>query len=476
MPGAQNLEILRKLSRCETHFDIELLKYNSVFLTRTFLVDFKSEVVDLRDLLLRACAYWVKRHPFLAAQIHRSDTERFFVKMSNPFRFDNVEFSETTNPDEWRSVMENEMNTRFDMSQGPLWRLKAIRIRSSQVDDEITKYAFVFTTQHSITDGRNAVEIFIQLMNILGNESRKTKYFCLFVVYQYTGALIENKLDKIEDDVVEESRFTLEQLAEASLDKDCELKPVISNLERTNRITSYFADPKAHPRSQFQCFNTPAHKFKKLLGQMKLNAPGAKLTSLLTTVICLAFKNLYNKYHVDDIPVSRFQFSLLGNLRAKLGLANTHMGVYIANYERKLIDSEENKLELSTVWKLSQEESKSLHQTIGQNQDLIGIVYADKFQEEIARSKPEMTYSDRVYNFKLSNIGQVSNVSSGIICMREHYVRTSNVHDRPDGNLFIGTSTVGETMCWSICYNERLIRTEIVKELVSEIETLIDAL
>ena len=61
------------------------------------------------------------------------------------------------------------------------------------IDEETNEYYFIFTTHHSIADGRNCYELMVQFMNIL-------------------GALLENKTCEDINENVQETKLSINEL------------------------------------------------------------------------------------------------------------------------------------------------------------------------------------------------------------------------------------------------------------------------
>ena len=73
--------------------------------------------------------------------------------------FENVEVLETVDANEWSSIVESELKKPLDLIDGPLWRLKVVKLSTQSAAH------FVFTFHHAITDGRNSC-ICIRLLDI----------------------------------------------------------------------------------------------------------------------------------------------------------------------------------------------------------------------------------------------------------------------------------------------------------------------
>jgi hypothetical protein len=453
----ENPNILRTLSRIEGIFDEEI-KHRNMILPRIFLVDIANVDLDL-ELVKRACVYWVRRHPFLRAEIQRNDEQRVkhFVSLdeSVAFAFNNVKMFTAS---AWEPIVDDDLAEPFELSHTPLWTLKVVKLTEQPASTNYN-YAFVFKTQHSITDGRNAYEVFRQYLNIL-------------------GALIENRIcAEMDSSVVEHSAFTIEEMAYKICSKEKAMAIGMekkNTLDRENRITSAFIDPSAEPQDKFQHFYLSSETQKQLFAKLKSNAKNAKLTGVVSTIVCLALKNLYTKHGAADIPVGKFQFSLMGSLREKLGVSNTQMGMYITQYER-LLDDSDNSLSLSSVWSKAEAESLDLHRTIEANSEVGMVIFMDQMFDMIM-SNPDMAYTDAKFNFKISNIGLMKNTDAESVRIRHCYVRTSNVHGRPGSNMLIGLAGVDGNLCFAFSYNEKMISSSVVGELIAEIKRIVDEL
>lgn len=146
-------KVLRRLGCLEYVFDKQYVFMGLLVQTRSFLVDIPKGELTL-DLLKQACTHWVKHLPFLGAEIKRDieHNKAWFVNMndSDKFNFDsNIELTESENPNEWVRLLETEVDNKFDVNKGHLWRIKVIKIKNKPADIDYN-YAFVLTTQHSV--------------------------------------------------------------------------------------------------------------------------------------------------------------------------------------------------------------------------------------------------------------------------------------------------------------------------------------
>ena len=447
--------MLRKLSRIEQDFDTEFQQNGNMVLLRVFMVHLADGCnIDL-ELIKRACVFWARRHPFLRAQVwrHENGREKYFVPLDEPeaFKFDNVKLFEIDRHDDWLQLLDKDLTEEFPKTDRPLWTVKVARVRAGVSAENDFNYVFIFKTQHSITDGRNAFEVFRQLLNVI-------------------AALSQGRVcAEMDESAVEHSPLTLEEvIRKLKLDEALKFVPN-PNVDKLNRMSVKFGNSESEPEHKFRAFCTDKTRLTRLYTQTKLKTRNAKLTSVLSTVVCLAFKNLYRKHSVTDIPLGKYQFILMGSLRERLSVPLTQMGVYTTQYERVLRDGEgEAELSLENVWKLSETESLELHKDRMCLEKMLEFVLA----------APDMVYTDFNFNFKMSNIGQMRNTDAENLTIKQCFVRTlrsANAYGRPGSNILFSLASVGDgQLCWSVSYNERPISSEFVAELMDEINLIID--
>ena len=454
--------IIRKLSPHECLYDNETFHKN-LNLTRVFLCQLTTGEVTL-DLLKRAAIFWVRRHPLLAAEIKRNSEnqlDRYFVKRNDAtvFQFDNIQLLDETDSLKWMDVMNSEILTKFDMDRDPLWLIKCVRLNSSTSSDY--NLALIFTTQHSIADGRCCYEIGVQYLNII-------------------AALIENKhCDEMDPDVVEHSLLTNAELLASK-----QIKSGLPDIEQDQRnrhpkafgIQNTTTEDSAVHSGKLECFYFEADELKKILAKVKSSSKSSKLTSVLSTVFCLAFKTLYKRYAVDDLASQiKFQYFQLASIREKIGISNTQMGVYSAVYHGVINVSESDYSEIvndgnfKPFWSMADEASVKLAESLKRNDEIV-------FYDEIVPLMGALndgSYDETNLNFVMSNIGVMRNTSSQALRIKQHYLRMAAIKNRLGAGPFIGVTSIDEKLCIAISYNEEDTRTEVVKEIVVEFRKIV---
>lgn len=448
------MSVLRKLGFVESMLDKEFVDVGGEMQTRALLFELKQGEIT-RHLLEQACTYWVKHLPLLGAEIKREPTQSFFVQMDPEliFNFDKtVQLIETEDAREWeRLIQERQI---FDKNKGHLWKLKLVKINNHQELDY--NYVLILTTQHSTTDGRNGYEISRRLLNIIGS----------LVLGQTCPEMDENN--------VVFPKYNTDELVEQThkLDKDFKPVPV---LDKVNRISASFSDPDAENLTRLRHFIVPSEKFKKLLKKMKENSKETKMTSVLSMVCCLAYKNLLKRHNITDVPTDTLPYSLLVNFRDKLGVSSATMGAFVNGFDQMLSREDSARLDLNTIWSVAEKQSIALHTVLQSNYYLDSTLYQ---KEHWLDPEPEGGPEPNVFDFffRLSNYGVVPNTDVTNIKIKQHYVMTLKIYGRHLGNISMNLCTIEGNLCWSCIYNQKRQSNKHVTELLDEVNHIIDQL
>jgi len=231
--------------------------------------------------------------------------------------YGNLEYIENLdNLISWQNVAESELKTPFDFINGPLWRMKVIKLHDSQTN-AFDNYALIFTISHAISDGRNSFSILVQYLNML---------------------------DKVLKDVAVDKKDLIEIPSNQSWEKlveELKCKNKINILKYdfdalnnvSHRIPGGIGNTTNGVNGRINHFIIEKKKLDKLMQKMKSNEPTAKLTSLLIVIICLAFRRTCIVHKVDDIPLDNFVVSVPVCVRNKLNVKSLQMGSYVSNLE-----------------------------------------------------------------------------------------------------------------------------------------------
>jgi hypothetical protein len=463
----KSLNLIRKLGTIESLYDYEVLN-GSLILARTFLVTLPKIYSLNLNLLEQACSYWIKRHPFLQSYVYSTGGDltvqdffdinypKYYAFMNkNISEYNNLEYLETKNPHEWKNIMESELKNPFDYSNGPLWRLKLVKI-SDHFDHFFTNdesnYAFILSNSHVIGDGRNLIKIMLELFNIINS------------------LLLNKTCDEMLSRFVVESKYSIEDLVEN--------KPLPIQINESSRDFNPCVSAKTGQKinglkQNYDYLFFKSEKINKLIKKSKQFTNDAKLTGILSTILCFSMKKLFKKYEVNDIDFNNMNYEVLASLRDKFGVSESQMGVYSVALESQI---NLNELNSKSFWKITEKQSIMLHERLKKNED---VYYVDCRQTIDILNGGELNLG--VCNmFAFSNIGRIDYKNNGDlpIKLKQHFIIQS-LRDYSSSGLFFNgiSSTSNNDLCWSFSYLENYYSNKFIKELkyliVSFIEQLI---
>jgi hypothetical protein len=454
-----NTNSLRFLSKCEVLYDNEM-KHGNLIITRAFLLqinpDYKIDLIKLKE----TCSYWTKMNPFLRSFIKTIDKSKM-IKQFEEFEektyieFENVQI---VNHDQksWQDVMYEEIRQKFD-SDKILWRLKFVKMNENNLDHN---HVLILSSHHSIGDGRCIYELGVQFLDILCSVLKNE--FC-------------PEMSSASQDSKENSDQIIDQLYP---------HPLVLNyteIERRNRFSIHLINKDQVSSSMFKYFYLSKECVNGLKKASKSYNATLRLTSVISSIVCLALRNLYKSKNVTDIPTESLNYLLLASLRDKLRLKNIQMGVYstaleiftdLRKYPLHEIDNKEKNY-ASVVWKMARDEMSKLDDALSKNQDIGSVRYVHETIEQIEK----MCFKDNLWNFQLSNVGIMGNTRDlNTIKIVEHYPRMVCIKNRYDSTLFIGISTVNERMCWSFSYDEKIVSSRNMDIFIENIKNIIQKL
>ena len=426
------------------------------------------------ELLTKACSFFVKRHPLLLATIHRqySEDKQFlykhashFVQMTDadPFAFKNVELIHTNDADKWRQVVELEMQTPLDLHNGPLWRLKVVK-------SSPCCYHFVWFVHHALTDGVNNV-IFIELLNIL-------------------GALIENVTCVEMSDEVIDSTLSLDDYIDNYFKSKPSQDTPLTNayMDEINRRPTKLGNQLNPRETSFEYFTMPPETLRKLLVRMREKTNGvAKLTGLIEAVFCLSYKQVLAKNGEEELAnLKPLQYMVQCGCRTKFGIGLTRMGCcnssLSVHFNGEMPNGDGDNHDLSFVWSLAAEQSKSLHERLARDEDAKGAqMFAAwmRTNETIALDKlyhgtPTLSTSNVVV---ISSTGKLANARSSVLIATDVcVVIPTRLRNRFGVFMFMRVTSVNDKLCVSLSFNEHIYTRDFVVDLIRLMKTMLEQL
>lgn len=451
-----NLKIIRKLGNVESLYDNEVLNGNFI-LSRALKTKIPKEFEINLATVYKAVDIWIHKYPLLNSKIYRTQTHeilqpKYFVYLDhNIEHYKNIELIEADNERQWVDLIENELKAEFDHENGPLWRMKILKYSNSSPTH--LSYDFVLTTSHAIGDGRNILAVAVRFLSILSALQTKTE------CDEMKNTEPDNNSAKTVDELYLEMKSNPNykfSLIDVGFDA------------KTHRISNKIGNRINGVHGRYNNVLIESNKFERLLKKMKQNAPKCKVTCLLTVIFCMSMKKAYLKHNVDDIPIDSFQPCILVSIREKLGVKNTHMGVYSVGLDFR-IDGE---LTEENMWKIAEAKTVELFKRIENNEDIHCLEYIGQIIESVNANYDYL--NNQPLSFDFSNIGAFRNDENCVIKVVEHYSSMPSLENRFVSPMCNTISSFENNLCWGISYNEKFFRNEFINDLKLNIIELVD--
>ena len=441
------------------------------------------------DLLHNACSHWIKRHALLRSRIFRHYTAdkrsiltnrpRYFVELSQQSlaQFTNVELIHTSDADKWQQVMRRHLHAGLDLFNSALWRLSVVLTNESA-----NKAVFVFLMHHAITDGRNNA-IFIELLSIIGalmeTESVENK-----------GTLLQSVVDVEEvksplgrDDYV--SAFVREHPQVAN-------EPVRVVFNGPTRIPASIGNDRTSssntygPGFDFWLAKFQPETLRNLLSRLKTKTNGtAKLTSLMQTAFCFVYNQMLVARGESELAHEPLSFIVAATGRDKFNIGDLQMGVFHMVLPILLTSDEMRALTTAdSVWSMAAEHTRLLHQRLGRHEEVAASIKktkttsSDDVDESASLSIERLVQGTALptmdFLMALSSTGRLPQTTSPLIRATEVYC----IHAKKeyDGHIFIRVTSVQDTLCVSVGYNERQFSQAFMRDMRLSLVQLIETL
>lgn len=460
------VKVIRNLGDDESLYDNEILNGNFI-LSLALLVEIKEPYVSLVDwdVLRRAAQIWTNKYLLLKATIWRSfdindpnqrkiGSPKYFVEMEKFEDFANIRIENTTNENEWKSVLESELKTQFDNINGPLWRINLIHLIGSN------RFTFVFTVHHSLGDGKNLFFILTEYIDLVAD--------------QLLGNYQHDKYFQIEQISSENTMEELVELHKSQPDYTFIHESTGYN-SNANKISSKLCNFETGSYARFDCFLIEKSILDKLIDKMKKETKGAKLTAVLKIIVAVCMRKLYEKYQVNDVDeIDSIQCKILVDLRKKLNLSDSQMGIYSVSLNCRM--SIGNHIQFindeKLFWRFVEEQSLFFHRRLKNNEDIEQI---GEENDELIEMINNNVFTDNFseYDFVLSNFGVVSSNKCPVIALKEHYVAMPSKQPSFAGSFFNAITTINGNLCWSISFNDLNYSFDFIADVKQEIQDFI---
>jgi hypothetical protein len=504
-----NSKILRKLGAAEVVYDYEL-KLKGCVLPFTMILSSEIDLFAQKSLIDDSLRKWKELHPFLNAKIvnldsenpndeNRFSQERYFALMDPELsnNLENISYlrlesnsnKELSNQKIINLLHERELNIKpVNSKTGPLWRLGIYELERAK------QYTLILNIHHAIVDGRNALAIMEQLVNLIDKAINNDQSSIRYESYEISSS-IEEKLFNNDEKLIKDVKPAYSEFepspdskipAFLAPNKESPHNNLVYEVkftylfEKANRNQPLVLSRKDKDSEWFSAFTTFSFdKVDKLTS--KCRKFGAKLTGCLNLVSALATMHLY-KSHSEKIDSSLYEkvnYHYLVNLRPFLGLDNLKMGYWPVVQNGKL-STENKKLDLGNdqwyrreFWDLVKYESDLIHTRLS-NEEHIESAKLDAQLLDLINDKNFKFEQGGSVHFALSNLGPFKPVETKSLHIKEFYYNTSTAPNRWSAVMFHGLSTVENTLCWSFGYNSKLIDEKYAKFLCDSILMILE--
>jgi hypothetical protein len=449
-------QIVRKLGWDESYYDNEWMN-NNLFMSRIFLLNVKNHRIITMENLNEAMRIWTRMFPLLNTTIHRQVDQRtgqfklgspkYFIRMKKSVdEYNNVDLIDLTESNNWMDVIYNELKTPFDIINGPLWRIKLLKLKNPAWN-----YGFVLAKNHALGDGRCTYTFSLAYLNILSD-------------------VLEGKVSQYEHVTPIESKVNMDELIR-KLKSNPDFKIIPKNecdhvLNRIPKNPLYKETSSSPPfnDTRLTYLKLDKEKVERLHKKSKSNASKAKLTGILALLTSYSYHQACLKHKLNDIPLDSVQFDNLVSFRPKFGIENGQMGVFSHCLECKFDFSQEPKTK-GDFWCLAELDSVSFHERIRNNEEF--FIYETNQDETIQNVNSNFDFSNNTYtNFMFSNLGVMSNTKEeSCVQIVEHYAFLPALANRVGPFLFFGLTTIDGQLFVAISYNQKLFSDDLIKDL-----------
>lgn len=521
--GLMNASIVRKMTGHETGLNIE--QHKGRFINpRIFILDSLINLFKYKTDLLNAISLWMQIHPLLQSKIK---TLQVYDKRNNEFlecgyferaseekikSHDNVIFlrfksiKKFDSDKIWKLLLENELISPLDAINGLLWRIKLIELDSSTntSDLQVFKYGLIFTAHHSITDGRNAFAIILELIELI--EHVYIKKINKINEESIKIAIYETNFENDPRNVTkhEECYFGYSNdVQEDIIMPDC-LKPndksenVSKDDDNVNYQDSIYVDDNEvvyitandiirkrenhYCGFRIMCFNE--ENFLKLLTKCKQNK--VKITGCLEVIISIALYKTLQFFSNECNKVETLKYKVTINLRNHFDppIDIRVMGLWIYSFKSKIslknLNLDENNFWKITIWKLINCQCDILHEFL-ESKIFIKEEFLRDNEDKIYKSMKGYRVKDVGSYFALTNIGQMESKpkkSFDCIKINEYYSVLSFLEDDFAQASFNSMCTIHNNLYWALSYNKKYFKEDVIdywcKMIIDVFEKLIN--
>lgn len=484
--------LLRRLD----HNESASIKFNDLSnFTKLFRIESRIDYFAYSDVFKQSIQTWISMHPFLSAKIQNFSFYSYFVYDTNIDPLRDVDFycveapSEDSYHDTLRLFLEKETQIKLRHDE-KLWRLKLIKlIRSEQCESDSLKYDydFIFTVHHSITEGRNAYFVLLQLLDIFESLCRNLKkYECvkpLSILPSMEDMFLRSTPNMLSSTSFvsgfrKPSFVNLEKAPEKAYSQDKVLKKLSSNVkiysldDKENLISiRELVNTANQNESKFKFIKFEPNELSRLI--KKLKEEKVKMQAFLNMLFSFAFQRVYkqrgdpeDRDHsvIYGYAVNLRKFSSNPEMFGENNL-NENMGVSTNVFVSHLKEDVDFSQDFSQLfWSCVQNESKEM---------------LNRFQIDEQFKIPNVlgSHGHLKFDLILSNVGIMNESYSQQESL--HKVKScyfTGVNELTNKIAFCYFITVNNQLCWSFLYNSFVIDEPIAEYIVTTVKEIFNKL
>lgn len=465
---------LRELNSIQIIFD-RLQKNGDNLFPKVSIIDSQIDFFKHKDKVLEAIHFWINIHPLLNSRIVAKNDKSYF-EFDNQMNknLNNVRFLRyiSQNVDKldigWQLLVEHELSNSFISQTGPLWRLYIIKIK-------LNKYAFVLNFHHALTDGRNTLALFQQLLKIIenycidGKTNIKNDQSAFEFAFPNDYSL-RFKNDKLNLDCINESYHSviIPDAIKPSKNKKIEFNIDFNDKFVDENGNLFIESSKIRSKrdknfTKIVFFHISKEDF--LLITQECKTKGIKLTGFFEVICAIAWYKTLKKF--TNASIISLKYDVTISMRPYLNppLDNHTLGVYAPS---KTIKYElNNDSEIENIWNLARKRTHELHSFIKSNQ-----FFSDNYQMERERWFQALLNGKQVNDIEifyyLTNLGKIDNNEYKFtqIKIENYYCISSFIKDSHTHGAFYSFLSCNENLSWSLSYNSSLFKNEFIQDLV----------
>jgi hypothetical protein len=476
---------IRDLSKLEC-FMSELQDRRMFRNPRGFLIRSKFDLFSYTDEIRKAVSIWKQLHPLLQSRITKIKADNGTIKYvyeclnesKDEISFLHYKSVSETDTVPWYYLIEEELVRGFDSSNSLLWRIKFVKL-----NDESNSYWFIMNCHHAITDGTNAYNIGLELLQIIEDvhyHNRNDTTGLDVHVHEYGFPGDPRNQFKLADETADDGNHvepviipgcSMPTSFQQQNENNCESKHDGIFVNKADEIVLRVNDivqQRPNHQTRYKIIEIDKDLFRKLLQKTKEH--GAKLTAMLECAFAFALWKVHKQFSAEEPDA--IKWAVTGSIR-------NYFDIPVDNYvmgggQWTILFSNEFKgafPSFDDFWSLAKEKSSDLHGYLNSRVYLKkeSVLFWESFVSKFMRGQIKMNGTNS--HFSITNLGALanSNAKEPNIKVEKYYSFLSKSKDDLNPIVFNSFCSVNQVLFWSLTYNSAYIGDEAMQFWVDSI-------